>query len=59
MSELSLGEVVEQLRESQFPELSAELVKEVLSIEAACLEDRGPAAARVEGAIDRHVQGIV
>jgi hypothetical protein len=50
-----LKDTVEAVRTEQFPSLPAELVSEILQIEAECVEARPEALRRVEAAIQASV----
>lgn len=53
MSDLDdLRTAVDELRAERFPDLPPELVERVRRIEAAHVEDRGPAPRLIDAAID-------
>ena len=47
-----LLETLEEIRQQSFPDLAADLVAQILELEAEHVEDRGPAPRRVESLID-------
>jgi hypothetical protein len=50
-----LATVVEEIRAEQFPDLPADLVREILNAEGAFVEDRTTAVKRITELIDVHV----
>jgi len=50
-----LRETVDAIRRERYPQLSADLIDRILEIEAAHIEDRGPAPRLVENAVDEFI----
>lgn len=58
MSDISeLKETIEELRKEKYLDLPAELIAEILTMEAEWLEDKGQALRRVAQAVERHIAG--
>ncbi len=56
MSSLSdLKEIVETIRRDRFPDLSPEVVVQILEVEETHVEERGPASRLVEAIVDAWV----
>jgi len=55
--EQELLDTIEEIRKKHFPEISADLVKQVVEIERNFSENRAEAYRRVTQAIDSHVAG--
>jgi hypothetical protein len=53
--EQELLDTIEEIRKKHFPEISADLVKQVVEIERNFSENRAEAYRRVTQAIDSHV----
>jgi hypothetical protein len=56
MTEISeLKTTILKLREEKYPDLPAELIDEILSIEADWIDDKGQAFRRVAQAVDKYM----
>lgn len=53
--EQELLDTIEEIRKKRFPEISADLVKQVIGIERDFTENRAEAYKRVTQAIDAHL----